>query len=94
MAIPKIDMSKLDAQKIIDSKDDFWGKHNLTTRFIVLSSTILLIVLTLLPIFVTKDINHFEVMYKTISDMVLYVTLAIILGVNGLSKVLKIIKGV
>jgi len=92
MAIKKVDIvdTTNKAEKIID---DFWGRHNLTTRFITISSTILLIVIVIADILGVK-IPNFDTLFKTLADMVLYITIIIILGVNGAAKIFKIIKGV
>ena len=88
MAIKKINeniLSKINAE-------DLWAKHNITTRFITLSSTILLIAITIAAICGIK-IPNFEVIFKTLANMVLYITIIIILGVNGATKIMSIIKG-
>ena len=77
-------------EKTVDKVEDFWGKHNITTRFTVISSSLLLILLTCVNIFTQYDIKHFDEMFTTISNMVLYISIAIILGVNGLKQIVKL----
>jgi len=71
-------------------RGDFWDKHNITTRVITLSSVILLFFIVLVEVFY-KEITKFDLIFSTSSDLVLYLSLAIILGVNGTAKVLDVI---
>ena len=89
MAIPKVDFNQVEKYKKV--VDDFWGKHNLTTRIITLSSTLLLIILVIIDI-TGKNIPNFDLIFKTLADMVLYITLVIIIGVNGATKILEILQ--
>ena len=88
MAIKKIPET---LDQIEKETDDFWGRHNLTTRTITLISTLLLVIITVTNMFLT--IPNFDIVFKTLADMVLYITIIIILGVNGATKVLTIFKG-
>jgi hypothetical protein len=70
----------------INKADDWWAKHNLTSRIISLSSVFLFIIVVVYGLLGNENLNY-ELILVTLSDVTLYVTLAIILGVNGLSKV-------
>jgi len=73
------------------SANDWWGKHNMTTRSITITSALLLVIVVICNIIGVK-IEHFDTLISTLSDMTLYITLAIILGVNGAVKLLETIK--
>jgi len=69
--------------------DDWWGKHNITTRFIVLANTLMLIGLVFFQLMTDRNIPHFNDMLNVIGDIVLYTTIIIILGVNGIKVFLN-----
>lgn len=72
--------------------DDWWGKHNITTRFILLANTLMLMGLIFFEVLTAKQIPHFTEMLDTIGNIVLYTTITILIGVNGI-KVFLDFKG-
>jgi hypothetical protein len=66
--------------------DDWWGHHNITTRLITLISSILLVVAVISGLYF-KVSEHYDKILNTVADMTLYITLAIILGVNGVKAI-------
>ena len=70
------------------SANDWWGRHNMTSRIITLTSTFLLVIVVIADVF-GLNMTHYDKTLEYLSDMVLYITIAIILGVNGAPQVLK-----
>jgi len=66
--------------------NDWWAQHNMTSRIISLSSVLMLIIVVIYGL-IGKENPNYELILVTLSDVTLYITLAIVLGVNGLSKV-------
>jgi hypothetical protein len=84
-------MAKINDEVEKHHADDWWGKHNMTSRTVTLVSVVCLVFLTIYGCIKVPN-EHFDNMFNTISGIVLYISLAIILGVNGLTKALDAIK--
>jgi len=79
-------------EKISKQAEDWWGKHNITTRAVVLV-TLILFAGTIVFAWTNHDVKHFDKIIDVLSELVLWLTVVIIAGVNGASVVLdKIIK--
>jgi len=79
-------------ENIRDKAVDWWGKHNITTRTVVLT-ILFLLVGTVMLAWLGKDIKYFSEILHTLSDTLTWMTIIIIAGVNGASAILdKIIQ--
>jgi len=74
-------------EKARDLVDDWWGRYNITTRLVV-SVTLVLFAGTIINAWANHDVKHFDKIIEVLSDLVLWLTVAIIAGVNGASVVL------
>jgi len=83
----------VDLENHLLKADDWWGKHNITTRFIVLANSLMLMGLVFFELLTGKDVPHFKEMLNVIGDIVLYTTITIIVGVNGIKVFLNYKKG-
>jgi len=85
-------MDENKVEKISKLASDWWGRHNITTRSVVLV-TLILFAGTIILAWTNQDVKHFDKIINVLSDLVLWLTVAIIAGVNGASVVLdKIIQ--
>ena len=79
-------MEKID--KIQEKAVDWWGKHNITTRTVILT-ILFLIVGTVVLSWLGKDIKHFDVILEKLIEAVLWLTAVIIAGVNGAPMIVE-----
>ena len=74
-------------EKARELANDWWGKYNITTRLVVIV-TLVLFAGTIIFAWANHDVKHFDKIIDVLSDLVLWLTVAIIAGVNGASVVL------
>jgi len=77
-------------EKIRDKAIDWWGRHNVTTRFVVITLTILLAG-TVICGWLGKDnnINHYVDILKVLSETITWIVVIIVAGVNGAPAILE-----
>jgi len=76
--------------------NDWWARHNVTTRTI-LFVTLILFAATILKVWLGGDVKHFDKIMDILSQMLLWLTALIIGGINGASTLMdkygEIVKG-
>jgi len=67
--------------------EDFWSRHNITTRMVI---TVMLILFagTIIASWLGHDIKHFDKIVDILSDNLLWLTALIVAGINGASVLL------
>jgi len=77
---------------------DWWDKHNISTRTVLITVLILFAATVVLGLLDKAPHNYYTEILHTLSDIVLYITIIIIAGVNGartiLSEILNKKKGI
>jgi len=80
-------MDENKVEKINKLANDWWGRHNITTRTVVIV-TLMLFAGTVILAWTNHDVKYFDKILDALSELVLWLTVAIIAGVNGASVVL------
>ena len=70
---------------------DFWDKHNLTTRIVIVTFLVLLSATVAVGLRGGSEIKYFEAILDTLNTSILWLTLAVIAGVNSTRHILNAI---
>ena len=93
-------MSEEKVEEGIKKFDDWWAEHNFSTRFSIIVFILMFIIVALYPFLapakevmvdgvktlVSRDIKHYDLILKTVTDTAFWAFAAVTIGPNTLVK--------